>query len=126
VRELSRLVDVIQCPRCGRNSGRMEVEAFRGVSMCYRSDCLQRWWVMWLHAGDVESQLVPVFGVDLARANMATWKLPMSLSCGKYWQLSLSRRVYDEHHAGGSVRLLNALVELFRARGHLVGPTTQA
>lgn len=110
------------CPRCGRNSGRVEAEAFRVISTCYRRDCAQHWWVMWLDAGDVQPQLVPVFGAELARLNMAVWSLPARLDAGAYWQLSLTRRMYEAHRSSGSRRLLGALVELFRTGNALVVP----
>jgi hypothetical protein len=97
----------------------MEAEAFRGISVCYRTDCQQRWWVMWLGAGPVETQLVPVFGEELARVNMATWKLPEHLDVGMYWQISISKRQYEEHGAGGSHRILSMLVALFRTRSSI-------
>ena len=124
LRELSSLVASVCCPRCGRNSGRMEAEAYRGILTCYRRDCLQHWWVMWLDAGAVEPQLAAVFGEEHARINMVVWRLPNTLLVGAYWQLRLSRNVYEEHRSSGSPRLLSALVELFRSRSSLVPSKT--
>jgi hypothetical protein len=115
----SSLADQITCPRCLRHQGSaIEAESFRALIVCYRRDCGQHFWVMWLLSGPVEPQLAAVFD-ELAPELMKTWKLPPSIDAPKLWQLSLSRNEYDAHRYGGSRRMLKAFLDLV----HLPAPS---
>jgi len=121
--DLSTLAERITCPRCKRTDSLVLVpHSLEAVHECVSRRCRQHWYAIYLGAGPVESQLVPIFGEELARENMRLWELPPTLRTPKFWQLALTRNQFQEHGSLSSRSLFAAINRFVRTKIALAGP----
>ena len=119
---LSTLARRLTCPRCHRTDSLVRVpHSVEAVHECVNQRCRQHWYAIYLRAGAVEPQLIPIFSAAIARENMRLWQLPATLREPMFWQLALSRNQFAAHGALSSRGLLAAVNRFVRQRITLAG-----
>jgi hypothetical protein len=121
------LVEVLQCPRCGRLVNRENPEVFVGAVSCgtgskgagdarHRGGCGAHWWATKLQAGSVREQLLEDYDGDSALVAhlMVHFGLPESIDRPMFWEIELTGNQLYRYNKDPSPGILGRSTQLLK------------